>query len=144
MKVLKVLILFLAVFARPGMAQEALGLRLQQFSGINSTILNPALGGLYPKKWDINLLETVNSISNNYIFLENSKAGEFNRYSSIQNIYNRPDLINVNDNNLRPNSLVVDYYTRKNSFYGDVSATVLGILEPAMTLSYKQEGALTS
>ena len=135
MKVLKVLFLFLVVLTQKGMAQEALGLRLQQFSGINSTMLNPALGGLYPKKWDINLVETVNSISNNYAFFENSKAGEFNRYRSIQNLYNGPDL--GNDLNPGTNSLVVDYYTRKNSFYGDVSATVLG---PSFLLRFGQHG----
>ena len=122
---LKILILLLAIFSTTTISgQEALGLRLQRFSGINSTLLNPALGALYPKKWDVNLGETVNSISNNYFFLENSKAGEINRYQNSQHIYSRPDLIN--DQPLESSDLVVDFNTRTSPFYGDVLANVLG------------------
>ena len=136
MKNLKILLLMAAfTVSVSSQGQEALGLRLQQFSGINSTLLNPALGGMYAKKWDINLIETVNSISNNYGFLENSKAGEVNRYRSIQNLYSRPDL--TNDQTLGPNDLVLDYNTRNTSFYADVSANILG---PSFLLRLGQHG----
>lgn len=136
MKNLKILLLPLGILAAISTSgQEALGLRLQQFSGINSTLLNPALGALYHKKWDLNLVETVNSVSNNYAFLEDSKAGEFKRYRSIQNFYSRPDL--SADQNPGPNSLVLDYYTREGSYYGDFTANVLG---PSFLIRLGQHG----
>ncbi|MBK9490905.1 MAG: hypothetical protein IPO07_20550 [Haliscomenobacter sp.] len=50
MKNLKILLLMAAfTVSVSSQGQEALGLRLQQFSGINSTLLNPALGGMYAK-----------------------------------------------------------------------------------------------
>ena len=136
MKNLQILLLPLLILAAiSSSGQEALGLRLQQFSGINSTLLNPALGALYHKKWDLNLVETVNSVSNNYAFLENSKAGEFSRYRSIQNIYSRPDI--PADRTPGPNSLVLDYYTRNGPYYGDVTVNVLG---PSFLVRLGQHG----
>lgn len=136
MKNLQILLLpLLTLAAISSSGQEALGLRLQQFSGINSTLLNPALGGLYHKKWDLNLVEVVSSVSNNYAFLENSKADEFNRYRNIQNFYSRPDI--PADRNPGPNSLVVDYYTRNSPYYGDLTVNVLG---PSFLVRLGQHG----
>jgi hypothetical protein len=136
MKNLTILLLPLALLAAiSSSGQAALGLRFQQFGGINSTLLNPAMGALYHKKWDLNLVELGSSVSNNYIFVENAKAGEFNRFRSVDSLYSRPDL--SSDQNLSPNSLVVDYFTREGDYFGEIRLNVLG---PSFLLRLGQHG----
>ena len=50
-------------------AQEQLGVRLSNYGGINSTLLNPAYHTTTPFRWDVNLLEGAGHITNDYAYL---------------------------------------------------------------------------
>lgn len=53
-------------------AQEQLGLRYENFSGINSVLLNPANNLTSPFNWDVNLIAAGQFVENNYVFLQNT------------------------------------------------------------------------
>lgn len=105
-------------------AQEQWGLRLSNYGGINSTILNPAYHNTTPFSWDVNLVEGAAHFSNNYAYLR-----ETNLRTILQNRENlNIDLAeNFTEGAVPPsNTLLVDFYNddRDRSMYSLVS--VLG------------------
>src|SRR5688500_3648737 len=62
----------LAIFSLAGTAQEQLGLRLNNYSGIHGTLFNPAFNVNSPQSWDINLIAGGVFIENNYAYLLNT------------------------------------------------------------------------
>ncbi|MCB0586707.1 MAG: hypothetical protein KDD06_15470 [Phaeodactylibacter sp.] len=57
-------------------AQEQLGIRLSNYGGINSTILNPAYHATTPFTWDVNLVEGAEHVSNDYTYLRNTRLAD--------------------------------------------------------------------
>ena len=57
-------------------AQEQLGIRLSNYGGINSTLLNPAYHTTTPFRWDINLLEGAWHLTNDYTYLRNTRLSD--------------------------------------------------------------------
>lgn len=57
-------------------AQEQLGLRLDNYAGINATLFNPAAHTTMPFSWDLNIIEGDQFIDNNYAFVRNAKVGD--------------------------------------------------------------------
>jgi len=62
---------FLPAFALQ--AQEQLGIRLSNYGGINSTLLNPAYHATTPFSWDVNLVEGAVHVSNDYAYLRRTR-----------------------------------------------------------------------
>lgn len=58
------------------LAQEQLGLRLDNYSGVNAIVLNPAANATYPLSWDINLMGLGFSIHNNLAYIEKATLGK--------------------------------------------------------------------
>ncbi|MCG8329247.1 MAG: DUF5723 family protein [Chitinophagales bacterium] len=98
-------------------AQEQLGLRLSNYAGINSTILNPAYHSTTPFSWDVNLVEGAVHFSNNYAFLRQINISHL--------IKNRDQLEFALASDFTegltpgPNTVVVDFFSfnRSRNFY---------------------------
>lgn len=101
--------------------QEQLGIRLENYSGINSIFLNPAGYATSPYNWDINLVEASQFIQNNYVYLENSSllsllgGDEPYVYGPINRLRDVPR-----------EGLVLDYYEDGKSRYGFANTSIVG------------------
>ncbi len=58
------------------LAQEQLGLRLDNYSGANAIALNPAAHATYPLSWDINLIGLGFSVHNSLAYIEKTTLGK--------------------------------------------------------------------
>ncbi|MGK0364213.1 MAG: hypothetical protein ACI85O_001270 [Saprospiraceae bacterium] len=66
--------LFLLINTACLFGQEQLGLRLENYSGINAVFLNPAATISTPLKWDVNLVSAGFFLENNYAFVKKASA----------------------------------------------------------------------
>jgi len=76
--------LFLSLNAVCLLGQEQLGLRLENYSGINSVFLNPSATISTPLKWDVNLASVGLFVENNYGFIQ--RASAFALFSQRENL----------------------------------------------------------
>ena len=102
-------------------AQEQLGLKLSNYSGINSTFLNPAWTATTKFNWDVNLVAAGAFVQNNYGFLENTSV--INVLRSDFNFASRPDL---NEQNPEQGAIVADYFRGNNKKQVHVNQFVTG------------------
>ncbi len=105
----------------PTTAQEQLGTKLSNFSGINSALLNPATTTESPFKWSLNVGTVGLFAETNYAFLEKA---------SVPQLISNPDLIFRGDiTTERPigaNELVYDYENDNRKKRLHMNAIVLG------------------
>ncbi|MFZ1826059.1 MAG: hypothetical protein WAU21_10675, partial [Chitinophagales bacterium] len=74
-------------------AQEYIGLRMDNYSGSNGMMFNPALPGSGVLPWDVNVLAYGHSIDNNYAFLpQQSIVGLPSANSFAPSFYN-PEVV---------------------------------------------------
>lgn len=105
-------------------AQEQLGIRLDNYSGINGVLLNPAHHLTSPFAWDVNLLEGAQFFDNNYAFIRQAKLTDFLRNSADIEFLSAP---NVDDETKVPNgTYVVDYYNDSRRRYANILTSVMG------------------
>lgn len=99
------LFLFLNIVCLSG--QEQLGLRLENYSGINSVFLNPSATISTPLKWDVNLASVGFFLENNYGFVKKASVSALLSQRNDLDIRYAGD---VNNENLLPkNAFVADY-----------------------------------
>lgn len=105
-------------------AQEQLGLRLSNYSGINSTVINPAYHNTSPFKWDVNLVEGAFHVSNNYAYIEETGLLDLYRNGEKLNflIKSEPD----SDVQLDPNDRLVDFDDNSRKRFGNILSSVMG------------------
>ncbi len=125
------LFLFLNTFCLFG--QEQLGLRLENYSGINAVFLNPSASISIPLKWDVNLASVGFFLENNYGFVKNA---------SVLSLFSQRDNLDVryagdvnNENLLPENTFVADYFDDGKSRYVSSLLTVNG---PSAMVKIKQ------
>ena len=87
--------------------QEQLGLRLENYSGINSVFLNPAATISAPIKWDVNLVSTGFFLENNYGFVKKASVLALYRQRKDLDVRYAGDV--DNENALPQNTFVADY-----------------------------------
>lgn len=80
MNMRNILVLLLCIWQSLSHAQEQLGIRLDNYAGINATLFNPAGHTTMPFSWDLNLVEGSQFIDNNYAFIRNAR---------VPNLFNR-------------------------------------------------------
>lgn len=100
-------------------AQEQIGLRLSNYSGINGAFINPAWTVGSDFQWDVNLIAAGGFITNNYAFVENARISEL--WSGNEILW-RPDLnpeIPVSDS-----ALIADAYSGSNNRFAFAKAFV--------------------
>ncbi len=80
MKKLTFLLIIIALAAStPLFSQEQLGLRVENYAGINGVSLNPTHSLNYPHAWNLNLIGTGFFFDNNYAFITNATVGSLAR-----------------------------------------------------------------
>lgn len=90
------------------LGQEQLGLRLENYSGINSVFLNPAATISTPIKWDVNIASVGFFFENNYGFVRDASALAL--YSQREELDVRYAGDVTNENLLPENAFVADYF----------------------------------
>ena len=103
-------------------AQEQLGLKLENYSGINSVLLNPTYAVTSPYKWNVNLVSAGTFFDNNYAYIND--VGAFKVLRNIEDIRPRPDIDTENEN--PEDFLILDFYGGTNKKQGSYLATVMG------------------
>ncbi|MFK7806240.1 MAG: DUF5723 family protein [Saprospiraceae bacterium] len=122
------IIIFLGFCAKPLLAQEQLGLKLDNYAGVNSVLLNPALPVTSPYRWDVNLISFGGFFDNSYGFIENASAFDMIRASDIRS---RPDFLE-DPASMPENPLIADYFTSNNKKWASGLVSVMG---PSMMLN---------
>jgi Family of unknown function (DUF5723) len=111
-------LLFIKIAA--SQAQEQLGLRLDNYSGVNAIALNPAGSTTYPMSWDINLVGVGATFHNNLGYIEKASIGKAAR--NANDIGPDPAL-----NIFYDKKAVLEYnFKNKNQYYGSISARIMG------------------
>lgn len=99
--------LFLLLSTTCLFGQEQLGLRLENYSGINSVFLNPTATISTPLKWDVNLVSIGFFLENNYAFVK--KASVLALLSERDNLDVRYAGDVDNENLLPTGAFIADY-----------------------------------
>ncbi len=106
-------------------SQEQLGLRLDNFSGVNGVVLNPAANLTSPFRFDINLASAGFFIDNNYGHIRNTHL-----FHLIKNGKDPDNLINgvyvPNDVPTEESWLLFDYFDNKKLKYASASMHLMG------------------
>lgn len=104
--------------------QEQLGLRNENYSGVNSIFLNPALTSTSPLKWDVNLFSAGFFMDNNYAYFED--ASVFALYRKRNDL----DLVYAQDsiprNQIPASSFYLDYVNDGRKRFVSTLVTVNG------------------
>lgn len=104
-------------------AQEQLGLKLDNYGGFYTTLLNPANGVNSPFSWDVNLIGADVFVENNYAFFENTNLPEVLRQLENE-IEVRPEI--DNENEIDPNSLIVDFFRERKKRFLSIASNITG------------------
>ena len=67
-------LVFSFFYAQNAFAQAQLGLRLDNYAGVNGITLNPTAGIHNPLGWDVNIISAGSFLSNDYAFIRNNNA----------------------------------------------------------------------
>lgn len=103
-------------------AQEQLGLKLENYSGINSVLLNPTYAVTSPYKWNVNVVSAGIFFENNYAYIQD--VGAFKVLRNIEDIRPRPDIDTENEN--PDDFLILDFFNGNNKKQGSFLTTVMG------------------
>jgi Family of unknown function (DUF5723) len=110
-------------------AQEQLGLRLDNYSGVSGISINPASNGTAQLGWDVNLAGAGVFFNNSLLFLDGASVGK--AASNAMTIGPADDLdIKKNANT----TLQFDFYDNTNPKYFSLSTQVMG---PSFVINFK-------
>ncbi|MEM1319961.1 MAG: DUF5723 family protein [Bacteroidota bacterium] len=103
-------------------AQEQIGLRTDNYSGVNSLLLNPANNLTSKFSWDVNLISFGHFTENNYAFIRNT-----NLIDILKNTDNiRPMTDFENESQIDPDVLILDYFDDNRNRYASTLTTITG------------------
>lgn len=122
------LIIFLNLCSNCLSAQEQLGIKLDNYAGINSVLLNPALPATSPYRWDVNLFSFAGFFDNSYAFIENAGVPDLRRFEDVRS---RPQLIE-NPESMPVDPLILDFHTNGVRKWASGTTSILG---PSMMLN---------
>jgi hypothetical protein len=111
---------FLVVFST--YAQEQLGLRTDNYSGIHGSLLNPSHNVTSLFRWDLNLVSAGFSAQTNYGFVKNTNV--FHTIRNGDNLILAQDV--ENSTTIGSDDLVADFNDNKKLKYVSVLANVMG------------------
>ena len=118
-------------------AQEQLGIRLDNYGGINTVLLNPANGTQSPFLWDINLAKAAVFVSNNYVFIENKNVFDILQSLPQLEAVLRSDMEEATD--LTAETLVIDFFDNQRKRY---FATAIGVMGPSALVQLPNQQSL--
>lgn len=116
------LILFIS-FPVSLFSQEQLGLKLENYAGINGVTLNPTSNLTNPLRIDINLVAAGAFIDNNYAFIKNTNTLDLIKNRDDAIFFYAPDFIEAT---LPEDGYVVDYFNDSRSRNASVLVNVMG------------------
>ncbi len=104
-------------------AQNQLGLRTSNYTGVNSLLLNPAAFHSAPLSWDVNLVSTGAFFYNEFVYVENTNLLRLLNHDGP--FLSRPDnqALEVMDN---PDALYYNFFDQRSSFSNSGNAFVTG------------------
>lgn len=117
----KLLLFFFCVVSLSLQAQDQLGLRLENYSGINAIGLNPAAQVGSPLRWDLQLGGGGLFLENNYAYFRNT-----NLQSAIGQLGNISIAPSLNPEPLPANALSMDFFQSDKRHVGYANAVILG------------------
>lgn len=103
-------------------AQEQLGLRTDNYSGIHGSLLNPSHNVTSLFRWDINLVSAGVSAQTNYGFIQNTNV--FHAIRNNEELILMQDLENPNAPS--PNDLIVNFDDSNKLKYASIFANIMG------------------
>ena len=106
------------------LAQEQLGIRTDNYAGINSTLLNPAGHLTSPFQWDINLGEVSLFMDNNYAYFRNQSVPRILRNRENLEFVNAPQI--DSDRTPGENEIILDYFTNNRNRFAHFNTSILG------------------
>lgn len=113
-------------------AQEQIGLRLENYAGINSAFINPANPLSYPLQWDLNIVSASQFADNNYAYIVESNLLKIIKNNG--NIHTPLD-----ESNIRPDQIELDFNVRDNNYYVSVFSQVTG---PSFSVKIGDENSI--
>lgn len=105
-------------------AQERLGLKLGNYSGINGITLNPAAGTGSYLKWDVNVIALGVFAENNYIFVQDANLIKVLR--NRNNIVMATNLNTAEGASTNTDQLIADFTQGNGHKFANVDAFVMG------------------
>lgn len=105
-------------------AQERLGLKVGNYSGINGVTLNPASAVDGPLRWDINLVAAGVFVENNYTYFRD--ANLFRVLRNTNNITVATSTTGVEGTPTTPGGLILDFTRGSRRKFASVDAFVMG------------------
>ena len=115
------LILTLAIVSSFVSAQEQLGLRLDSYTGLQTTFLNPSHSVNLPLKWNINLAGAGLFFDNSYLFVKNA--------GTLKMLRNPGEIKSVTDYRQTPaptGGMLVDFYRNFRNAFIDFQTKING------------------
>ena len=121
--------LFFCLLLQFGLAQEQLGLRTENYSGINSISLNPAHNLTNPFQWDVNLIAAGQFIATNFGAFQNA---------NIFSIINHSDkvVLATDFKEVTPrDAIIFDFENKGKNKYAALFSDVMG---PSVLLNFEK------
>lgn len=135
------LVIFLTLFISLQLySQDRMGLRIENYSGVNGLYLNPASGTLLPYSWDLNIISIEQFTDNNYGHIRN--ANLFKLAKNENEILSATSF--ANESQIPRNLMVADYNTGDDIYYAQNNTQIMG---PSFLFHIKNEhsiGLMTS
>lgn len=103
-------------------AQEQLGLRTENYSGVNSLALNPANGATSKFQWDLNLVGAGFFGQTNYGFVYNTNVGDI--LSKLPEVDVASNY--TSESQFPSNTLIVDSYDNSKKKFVSINSIVMG------------------
>lgn len=113
-------------------AQEQLGLRTENYAGINSVLLNPANNLTSPFRWDINLIAVGQFVDNNFGGYRDASIGDLLQ-ANERDIFLATDF--SSDQQFPAGSLVFDFADPGQEKYASFVTNVMG---PSLMLNFEK------
>lgn len=120
-----ILALLLLVATAGTHAQERLGLKTSNYSGINGALINPASPTGSYLKWDVNLISLGVFAENNYIFVQDANLIKVLRHRNNLVMATNPDNAEGAASN-NPNQLIADFSQNNGRKFANIDAFVMG------------------
>ncbi len=115
-------ILLLLSIGNLAISQDRIGLRIENYSGVNGLYLNPSSGTHLPYSWDLNIISLEQFTDNNYAFVRNANLGQVLRNSDNIVLVSTVE----NENQIPADALVADYNTGDDVYYAQNNTQIMG------------------
>lgn len=129
MKYTNFLFLFLCCYSFVSYGQEQLGLRTENYAGVNSIFLNPANNLTTPFQWDVNLVAVGQFVDNSFGGFRNASIGDL--LNTRDNFFLATDF--PSDQQFPAGAVVFDFSNAGKNKFAAVSTIVTG---PAFMLNF--------